>query len=121
VGIFHLSFILIVLGAGITRYVSFEGIMHIREGESSASIVSADSYFSLNSGDRQIKQKVLFSELSSGAFDEKININGQQVRFKSVGFIKNAQRTPVSHPGGSPWLTLLFQRARECRVFLFNG
>jgi cytochrome c-type biogenesis protein CcsB len=120
VGIFHLSFILIVLGAGITRYVSFEGIMHIREGESSASIVSADSYFSLNSGDRQIKQKVLFSELSSGAFDEKININGQQVRFKSVGFIKNAQRTPVSHPGGSPLVDFVISAGQGMQSFSFQ-
>ncbi|MEK6658523.1 MAG: cytochrome C biogenesis protein, partial [Campylobacterota bacterium] len=31
--IFHLSFIIIVLGAAITRFVGFEGTMHIREGE----------------------------------------------------------------------------------------
>src|SRR5512143_1363553 len=35
VGIFHISFIVILIGAGITRYISFEGIMHVREGESS--------------------------------------------------------------------------------------
>ena len=29
---FHLSFILILLGAAITRYISYEGLMHIREG-----------------------------------------------------------------------------------------
>ena len=31
--IFHLSFLIIVLGAAITRFVGFEGTMHIREGE----------------------------------------------------------------------------------------
>ncbi len=29
---FHLSFIIIMIGAGITRYISFEGLMLIREG-----------------------------------------------------------------------------------------
>src|SRR5690554_7551175 len=31
--VLHLSFILIILGAGITRYISYEGMMSIREGE----------------------------------------------------------------------------------------
>ena len=30
---FHLSFILILIGAGVTRYISHEGMMHIREGD----------------------------------------------------------------------------------------
>ncbi len=37
---FHLSFVLIFVGAGMTRYIGFEGIMHIREGSSSSSMVS---------------------------------------------------------------------------------
>jgi len=37
---FHLAFILIFIGAGMTRYIGFEGIMHIREGSSSHSMVS---------------------------------------------------------------------------------
>src|SRR5665648_1287445 len=28
-GLFHISFIIILIGAGITRFVSFEGMMHI--------------------------------------------------------------------------------------------
>ena len=120
VGIFHLSFILIVLGAAVTRYISFEGIMHIREGESSGSIVSTDSYFTVNSGEQQIKKKVLFSELSSGEFDETVNINGQQVRFKSVGFIKNALRTPVSHPGGSPLVDFVISAGQGMQSFSFQ-
>lgn len=31
--VFHLSFIIMILGAGITRYIGYEGVMHIREGE----------------------------------------------------------------------------------------
>src|SRR6186713_1348195 len=31
--LFHLSFIVIIIGAAITRYISYEGIMPIREGE----------------------------------------------------------------------------------------
>ena len=39
--ILHLSFILIIVGAFVTRYISYEGMMPIREGES-ANIVYSD-------------------------------------------------------------------------------
>jgi cytochrome c-type biogenesis protein CcsB len=40
--LFHLAFIILIIGAGITRYVGFEGNMHIREGSSSNVIFSAE-------------------------------------------------------------------------------
>jgi cytochrome c biogenesis factor len=42
---FHLSFILILVGAGVTRYFSFEGIMPIEEGESTNVFFSETTYF----------------------------------------------------------------------------
>ncbi len=42
--LFHLSFIVIMIGAGVTRYISFEGTMPIREGETSNVLYSADPY-----------------------------------------------------------------------------
>ena len=38
--IFHFSFLIIALGAILTRYVGYEGIMHIREGQESNTMVS---------------------------------------------------------------------------------
>lgn len=31
--IFHLAFIIIIIGAATTRYFGYEGVMHIREGK----------------------------------------------------------------------------------------
>ena len=119
-GIFHLAFILIVVGAAITRYISFEGVMHIREGESADYIVSSDSYFTVKAGDRQVKKKVLFSELTSGEFSETIRIEGKPVRFKSIGFVKNAVRTPVSHPGGDPLVDFVVSAGQGMESFTFR-
>jgi cytochrome c biogenesis protein ResB len=41
---FHVGFIVILIGAGITRYTGFEGVMRIREGESSKVIISDQNY-----------------------------------------------------------------------------
>ncbi len=38
--IFHTSFLVILLGAAITRYLGYEGTMHIREGETNNIIIS---------------------------------------------------------------------------------
>lgn len=42
--IFHLSFLLILIGAGITRYISFEGVMPITEGTSENTFLSEKAY-----------------------------------------------------------------------------
>ena len=42
--IFHSSFILILLGAGITRYISYEGVMPITEGTSENTFLSEKTY-----------------------------------------------------------------------------
>ena len=42
---FHLSFVLIIIGAGITRYISYEGNMPISEGETTNMMLSEKTYF----------------------------------------------------------------------------
>ncbi|MEI6433898.1 MAG: cytochrome c biogenesis protein CcsA [Bacteroidota bacterium] len=50
--LFHLSFVVIIIGAGITRYFGFEGTMHIREGESSNLIYSDTPYLQITALDK---------------------------------------------------------------------
>ncbi len=45
--VFHLAFILIFIGGAITRYISFEGTMHIREGETNNEIVTDKHFFKI--------------------------------------------------------------------------
>lgn len=42
--LFHISFIVIIIGAAITRYISYEGIMPIREGASSNEMFISDPH-----------------------------------------------------------------------------
>ncbi len=53
--LFHISFIVILLGAGVTRYFSFEGIMPIREGETVDYIYSSNAnfWYKINDGELQ--------------------------------------------------------------------
>jgi hypothetical protein len=45
--ILHLSWIFIILGAGITRYISYEGMMPIREGAVSNEVFSDKTYLTV--------------------------------------------------------------------------
>ncbi|MDD3459489.1 MAG: cytochrome c biogenesis protein ResB, partial [Weeksellaceae bacterium] len=48
---FHLAFVVLFIGGAITRYVSFEGQMPIKEGETTNEIISDKTYFKLDIGD----------------------------------------------------------------------
>ncbi|MEN9400585.1 MAG: hypothetical protein RL632_1688 [Bacteroidota bacterium] len=69
---FHLSFIVILIGAGVTRYFSFEGMMLIREGEQANFIYSADPHLWLriNDGKQQLTytEKMFMSEQTDNFF-----------------------------------------------------
>ena len=43
----HSSFIVILIGASVTRYQGFEGIMHIREGDSVSRMLSTQPFFQI--------------------------------------------------------------------------
>ena len=51
----HLSFIFILLGAGVTRYYSQEGTMPISEGESENTFISTDSYLDIEFHNTKMK------------------------------------------------------------------
>lgn len=46
--LFHLAFIVILIGAFVTRYSGYEGLMRIREGQSSNQIISQERYLKIN-------------------------------------------------------------------------
>lgn len=113
--LFHLSFFIIIIGAAVTRYSSFEGTMHIREGESSDKILTSDSYLTikLTRGTNVItsEKRVLFSELTKNNYSEKLSIGGEIYTIKSVDFVPNATFKPSAIEGGEPLFTLVIGRS----------
>lgn len=93
---FHLSFIVIIIGAGLTRYVGFEGIMLIREGEQSNTIYSSDGYLQILAHDGktqyEVSEPLLMAEIANNYFDFSFNIPNtkQKVKVEYLDFIPNA-------------------------------
>ena len=56
----HLSWIFILLGAFITRYISYEGVMSIREGATESSFLSEKTYLSIYiDGDYEVNGQLM--------------------------------------------------------------
>ena len=87
----HLSFILIIAGAFITRYFGYEGVMPIREGISENSFLSEKTYLTLFvegvidgvAQRKTLEKDFLFSEYVNNSFLWENEFNGQPF---SIGF-----------------------------------
>ena len=109
--LFHLAFILIIIGAGVTRYFGFEGSMHIREGESTNKVVSEATYIdvkaNVNGSEVRKATKVKFTPNTNNNYRETIQIGGKEVTVENEIFVPNASETIVPDANGLPIISLL--------------
>jgi cytochrome c-type biogenesis protein CcsB len=103
--LFHVSFLIIAVGAAVTRYVGFEGMMHIREGDQSHTITSTESFVTaeLKSGGETatFSEAVLLSKLSQNRLERTLNAGGQSVSVKLAEYLPNATYEFTPGEGGS--------------------
>jgi cytochrome c-type biogenesis protein CcsB len=90
---FHLSFIVILAGAAVTRYISFEGQMVIREGTSSNFIHTADPYVLINAQELTHKAaptlqawKTYLSEFNSNGFEYDTKVGKKNITLRYIDF-----------------------------------
>ena len=111
----HISWILIILGAGVTRYIGFEGVMPIRENSSSNTFLSEKTFLTVYTDgeiDGQIKRRfnqsdLLLSESTNNYFKWKDNFNSQDFSIEYVNFIKNAKEDLVEDVKGEDYLKIV--------------
>ena len=125
--IFHFSFFIIALGALVTRYVGYEGIMNIREGQSSSTMVSDIKVLQLDvkSGkeSEHFEQSMLLSSMTKNSFDTSMNVNGKEVNFELVNYLPAAQQELKLDASGKKSLELMVSngRGKGKPVRLFDG
>ncbi len=109
--LFHLAFLIILVGAAITRFISFEGMLHLREGQTSNTILSDRTYVeaTATTGNTTVKAKksVLLSVLTPEAYEQKLEIGNKKIEFKAVRFIPNAREVVKESSQGAPLVTLV--------------
>ena len=103
--LFHLSFIVILLGAGVTRYFGYEGIMHIREGESSNIIISDQTYLQINVNDKKMQytydMPLSLSAITNNTFTKPIKFLENKIEIKYEDFLVNVRDTFIEDPNST--------------------
>lgn len=91
----HTSFIIILIGAAITRYSGFEGLLHIREGESSSVMQSSEKFLLVRAlkGDVNAEYAVMYQDypihvsyLYSKPFDYTLDFQDDVITLSYGGF-----------------------------------
>lgn len=138
---FHLSFILILIGAGITRYISYEGMMHIREGESTNQFISDDTFLQIHINDKvhQLNhtEKLFLSGITNSDFSLKLDFKDNDIKVEGVEFLPNVKDSLFTNVSGgntmlhivvpgdngmqSEYLNDKEQRVIKGEVFTFNN
>ena len=87
----HLSFIFIIIGAGITRYISEEGVMRIREGSLNNQFISSNQFleFKIHNGSQQYsgQKELLLSSLTNNNFSIPVKFHNQNITIDYIDFI----------------------------------
>ncbi len=109
--VFHLAFVFIFVGGAITRYISFEGTMHIREGETSNEIITDKNFLKIQieeKGDVLNYQDIpyLMSPLHKD-LTATYDFHGKEVKVIAKEYIQRKKDSLVAEPNGKEYLHLV--------------
>ncbi len=113
----HIAFIFILLGAFITRYISYEGMMAIREGATENSFLSNNTYLTtyidgdyiVNGQQQRLvrHEETDFSPRLNNNFEFHTSYNGQPVKVELEEFISGAEEDIVPDESGESYLKIV--------------
>jgi cytochrome c-type biogenesis protein CcsB len=107
--LFHFSFIVILTGAGLTRYAGEEGSVSIREGQSTNQMLSDKCYIRVVTGNKNSYDfKTEFSPLSRNRFRKSFKSNDKSFTVHVKAFLLNAVETIEPFQDGSPVAEIIY-------------
>ncbi|WP_457643093.1 cytochrome c biogenesis protein CcsA [Persephonella sp.] len=108
--IFHLSFVVIFIGAAVTRYFGYEGMMHIREKQQQDQIYSRDPFLQIEARKEgktfKLEKPMLLSVIGFNHFEESMDIDGKILTVRYKDFVKGVKTEVQEAPDGEPIITL---------------
>ena len=108
---FHSAIVVILIGAGVTRYFGSEGMMHIREGNASNTFLSSESYLkfeAIQDGKKyQFDEPIKFSTLGNNDFKSSYIIGDNEMNVEVLDFIPNPTKSIVEDEKGEPIIKII--------------
>jgi cytochrome c-type biogenesis protein CcsB len=113
--LFHGAIIIILIGAGVTRYFGFEGIMHIRENNTANSFLSSNAFlkFKVNKNNEtfDFDEPVLFASLGNNSWHEEYLVDGDLISVDVKEFIPNPKQVLTESIDGRATLQIVVSGA----------
>ncbi len=112
--LFHLAFIVMVTGAAITRYTGYDGMMHIREGESSSHTFSSGNTLAFELADAggetlaSHDKPLSISGGRHGRYKKSLDASGEKVTLSFDRYIPGAVRKVEEAAGGIPMVSFIW-------------
>ncbi|MEK6153592.1 cytochrome c biogenesis protein CcsA [Flavobacteriaceae bacterium 3-367] len=112
----HLSWILIIVGAFVTRYISFEGVMPIREGNSEKVFYSDKTYLTayvdgeIDGAPRRKRLEddlIVTAQALKSSLPWQSDFNGQPLTITYVDFIEGAKQGLIPDANGKEYLKIV--------------
>ena len=124
--LFHISMIVILIGAGVTRYFGYEGMMHIREGSTSDRFLSADTYlnFDVITNNQRFKfdEPVLFATLGDNNWKDQFQVSSKIIDIEVKEFIPNPSESLIETENGRPIIKIVLgSESGRQEYFLSQG
>jgi len=103
---FHAAILVILLGAAATRYLGFEGMMHIREGSTANTFLSAETHLVFEARHQgetyRFHEPVLFASLGDNQFEESYMLGGREIKVEVTEFMPNPKEFLLNDEQGLP-------------------
>ena len=108
---FHLAFLFIIIGAGVTRYVGYEGLMLINEGETTNQFLSETTYVNVivdNSKEqKKLHKPILLSAWGKNSWSFSDDFREKKYNVDLVEYIPWAEKKLVEDENGVEHLFLV--------------
>ena len=119
---FHSAMVIIILGAGVTRYFGSEGMMGIREGDASNTFLSSNTYLQFeaiqNGRKYRFDEPVLFAALGDNHLKKSYRLGNEDIEVEVLDFMPNPTETIVEdEAAGVPVLKIVIGGANGREEF----
>jgi len=124
--IFHMSFFVIAIGALTTRYIGYEGVMAIREGQVSNVMVSDVKNLQIHATQgkksARLEKEVFFSTMTGNSMSESLSVGDKKVNIELLKYLPTVDEHAVASPEGKKLLELKISAGGKGKIhFLSKG
>ncbi len=122
--ILHISFLLVAIGALVTRYAGYEGIAHIRQGQTIHSMVSDVMMLNVSLKDHDkianFTRPLYLSSMTRNRLSETLKLNDKAVKLELLRYLPAARQMVIEDPKGKAVLKLKVAAGARGRDILLS-